>query len=123
MYDLSLAAASILSSVYLMRASLSLCFGSNDRTNLFLCLHLQQLGLWRRALGTFFALGRSAALEWLRGVWQMEHLERLCPQNLHLRSLLGTTTLEPFGLFGLVGLFESVGDMFVVLDFVESASD
>ena len=45
--------------------------------------------------GTFFALRWSTALKWLRGVWQIEYLERLCPQNLHLRSLLNTTTLEP----------------------------
>jgi hypothetical protein len=78
-------------------------------------------------LGTFFALRRSATLEWLRGVWQIEHLERLCPQNLHLRSLLNTITFVRAGLLlgvlGVLGVFELVGDMFDVLGFVESASD
>ena len=42
MYNLSLAAVSILSSVYLVRAILSLWFESKKRTSLLLCLHLQQ---------------------------------------------------------------------------------
>ena len=49
----------------------------------------------------------------------MEHLERLCPQNLHLRSSLDTMMLESSEL----ELFELLGDMFVVLCLAESASD
>lgn len=42
MYDLSLAAASLLSSVYPIKASFSLRFGSKKEKSLLLCLHLQQ---------------------------------------------------------------------------------
>jgi hypothetical protein len=85
-----------------------------------LLLAIAAVGLATTSLGTFFALRRSEAPEWLRGVRQTEHLERLCPQNLHLRSLLNTITFEPAGLlFGLLGLFDLVGDIFVVFGFVK----
>jgi hypothetical protein len=54
----------------------------------------------------------------------------VCPQNLHLMSLLDMVTLELAGLLlllllllGLLVLIELMGDMFVAVSLVKSARD